>query len=72
MRVLTEDFMKTVHFTMDIDQYSVEHIDEIHLKYHINTFDYPMLYAHKNYWEFTILTEGSMHNILNEKKETLF
>ena len=41
MCVLTEDFMKTVHFTMDIDQYSVEHIDEIHLKYHINTFDYP-------------------------------
>ena len=41
MCVLTKDFMKTVHFTMDIDQYSVEHIDEIHLKYHINTFDYP-------------------------------
>ena len=62
--------MKTLGFTIDIDQYSVDHIDEIHLKYHINTFDFPMLHTHKDYWEFTILTEGSIHNILNEKKET--
>ena len=62
--------MKTLNFTIDIDQYSVDHIDEIHLKYHINTFDFPMLHTHKDYWEFTILTEGSIHNILNEKKET--
>lgn len=62
--------MKTFSFTIDIDQYSVDHIDEIHLKYHINTFDFPMLHTHKDYWEFSILTEGSIHNILNEKKET--
>ena len=42
--------MKTLNFTIDIDQYSVDHIDEIHLKYHINTFDFPMLHTHKDYW----------------------
>lgn len=62
--------MKTLTFTIDIDQYSIEHLDEIHLKYHINTFDFPMLHSHKDYWEFTILTEGSICNFLNGKKET--
>ena len=62
--------MKNLTFIGDIDQYSVDHIDEIHFKYHINTFDFPMLHSHKDYWEFTILTDGKIHNILNEKKET--
>lgn len=61
--------MKNLTFTIDIDQYSIEHLDEIHLKYHINTFDFPMLHSHKDYWEFTILTEGSIYNLLNGKKE---
>ncbi len=62
--------MKNLTFICDIDQYSVDHIDEIHFKYHINTFDFPMSHSHKDYWEFTILTDGKIHNILNGKKET--
>ena len=62
--------MQNFTFIGDIDPYSIDHIDEIHFKYHINTFDYPILHAHEDYWEFTILTEGCIHHILNEKKQT--
>lgn len=62
--------MKNLTFICDIDQYSVEHIEQIHFKYHINTFDFPIFHSHQDYWEFTILTEGKIHNIINGKKET--
>lgn len=62
--------MTNLTFIVDIDKYSVEHLDEIHLKYHINTFDYPMVHSHKDYWEFTLLTDGTLHNLRNGKKET--
>ena len=62
--------METLTFIIDIDKYSIEHLDEIHFKYHINTFDFPMIHSHQDYWEFTILTEGTLHNIRNGKKET--
>ena len=62
--------MKSLTFIVDIDQYSVDNTEKIHFKYHINTFDFPLLHTHEDYWEFTILTEGKIHNLLNGKKET--
>ncbi len=61
--------MEKCTFIEDIDQYSIDHIDEIDLKYHINTFDFPLLHTHADFWEFTILTEGAIQNIRNGKKE---
>ena len=52
-------------------------IDTISFGYHINNFDFPTFHGHKDYWEFTILTDGALENRLNDKsyycsKNTLF
>lgn len=52
-------------------------LDSISFSYHINNFDFPTLHGHKDYWEFTILTDGVLENRLNDKsyycpKNTLF
>ena len=43
-------------------------IDKISFSYHVNTFDYPTMHGHDDYWEFTLLTEGKLNNVLNGKK----
>lgn len=43
-------------------------IDKISFSYHINTFDYPTVHGHYDYWEFTLLTDGKLNNVLNDKK----
>ena len=43
-------------------------IDKINFSYHINTFDYPTTHGHDDYWEFTLLTEGKLNNMLNGQK----
>lgn len=49
----------------------------IYFGFHINTFDYPYLHSHQDYWEFTVVTNGCVENRLNGKsylcpKNTLF
>ncbi len=53
--------------------------DESHIycAFHINTFDYPLFHGHQDYWEFTVVTNGTIENRLNGKsylcpKNTLF
>ena len=43
-------------------------IDKIDFSYHINTFDYTTMHGHDDYWEFTLLTEGKLNNVLNGQK----
>lgn len=43
-------------------------IDKISFSYHINTFDYITTHGHDDYWEFTLLTDGKLNNVLNGKK----
>ncbi len=43
-------------------------IDKISFSYHINTFDFPIMHGHKDYWEFTVLTDGKLINVLNGEK----
>lgn len=43
-------------------------IDRISFSYHVNTFDYTTIHGHDDYWEFTLLTEGKLSNMLNGKK----
>lgn len=43
-------------------------IDLISFSYHVNTFDYTTIHGHDDYWEFTLLTEGKLGNMLNGKK----
>lgn len=39
----------------------------IYCGFHINTFDYPYFHGHQDYWEFTVVTNGSIENRLNGK-----
>lgn len=66
-----------IDFISPIPAENRKDIDAISFGYHINNFDYPMFHGHKDFWEFTILTEGALENRLNDKsyycpKNTLF
>ena len=38
--------------------------EEFHYSYSINTFDYPTMHSHEDYWEFCILTDGTLKNCI--------
>lgn len=44
--------------------------DQMNFSYHINSFDYPTMHSHADYWEFTIVLNGSMNNY--SKGKTLY
>ena len=46
----------------------IDEEDLISFGFHINTFDYPRLHEHLDFWEFTIVTDGTLENRLNGKK----
>ena len=35
--------------------------------HHINTFPFPMLHGHIDYWEFTLVTKGTIKNVCNDE-----
>ena len=43
-------------------------IDKISFSYHINTFDFPTIHGHADYWEFTLLTDGKLVNVSSGTK----
>ena len=43
-------------------------IDKISFSYHINTFDFPTIHGHADYWEFTLLTDGKLVNVSRTMK----
>jgi AraC-like DNA-binding protein len=62
-----------INFTKKNSMYA----NDISFAYHTNNFDWPQLHKHVDYWEFTILTNGSVSNYLNGNieiyhKNTLF
>ena len=48
----------------------VQYAAEIDFLYHINLFDWPIEHGHKDYWEFTIMTNGQIDNCSNGKVRT--
>ena len=40
--------------------------------YTINTFDYPTLHSHVDYWEFCIITEGTIKNRIEGKRAEIY
>ena len=42
--------------------------NKVNYDYHTRTSDYPLPHGHKDYWDFSVLTEGSVYNFLNGKK----
>lgn len=62
--------MKRLEFEIDntTSKRVEKFIDKISFSYHINTFDYPTVHGHYDYWEFTLLTDGKLVNVLNGTK----
>lgn len=50
------------YFYENLSPSQMNHIDEINCSCFSNTTDYPILHSHEDYWEFTILTKGSLKN----------
>lgn len=48
----------------------MQYAAEIDFLYHINLFDWPIEHGHKDYWEFTIMTNGQIDNCSNGKVRT--
>ncbi len=57
-------------FAQSANLNTVSHHEEMNFLYHINLFDWPMQHGHKDYWEFTIVTNGSINNCINGKNKT--
>lgn len=60
--------MLEYNFYANANPSMMEHVSEIDFLYHINTCDWPITHGHKDYWEFTIVTKGSMRNRCNSKE----
>lgn len=57
-------------FSQNITLNLIPMIDEINFFYHINSFDWPIEHSHLDYWEFTIITNGSIVNYINGNSKT--
>ena len=71
--------MEKIYFknVLPLSQRDLPDADNINFAYHVLNHDFPLLHTHGNYWEFTLLTEGSIVNVMNGKpqiytKGTLF
>lgn len=60
--------MKEISFSETLYSPLQPQADKINYDYHIRSSEYPLPHNHDGYWEFSILTEGSLYNILNGKK----
>lgn len=59
MRILTFDRDNNNSYTINFQS-------KIDFTYHINTYDFPLVHTHKDYWEFTLVTDGKIINKSNK------
>ena len=60
--------MKQISFSETLFTPLQPQSNKLNYDYHIKSVEYPLPHKHNGYWEFTILTEGSLYNTLNGKK----
>lgn len=60
--------METLYFNENMNQSAYKYADKLDYDFHVNEFDFPMPHRHADYWEFTLLTNGNITNVLNGKK----
>lgn len=60
--------METLFFNENMNHYAYKYADKLDYDFHVNEFDFPMPHKHADYWEFTLLTNGNITNVLNGKK----
>ena len=63
-----EGHMKQISFSETLYSPLQPQANKINYDYHIRSIDFPLPHNHDGYWEFSILAEGSLYNILNGKK----
>ena len=56
-------------FRQNISLNLIPLLDEINFYHHINLFDWPIEHSHQDYWEFTIVTNGTIINCVNGKEK---
>lgn len=57
--------MTSYLFRQNISLNLIPYIDEINFFHHINLFDWPIEHSHRDYWEFTVVTNGTIVNCVN-------
>lgn len=63
--------MNRFKFNQNLGLNMVPYADIINYSYHINSFEFPVRHSHEDYWEFTIVLEGTFNNYC-ERKKTAF
>lgn len=61
--------MSTFTFDDSLTKNLISQGEKILYLCYINTVDFPILHGHRDYWEFTILTNGRLTHFINGKKE---
>lgn len=61
--------MKEIPFSENVSVNTSSYMDRINFSYHINSFEWPTMHTHKDYWEFTIVLEGTMSNYTQKGKK---
>lgn len=56
-------------FDYNVSLKTINCINSIDFTYHVNSSDYPIMHSHLDYFEFTIVTKGSILNITKDKEE---
>ena len=59
-----------------VKKYFIENVNAVQREYGkvkaqlwINTGDFPVMHSHEDYWEFTVVTNGTLENNVNGKKQ---
>ena len=60
--------MRMLEFDKDNNNVFLIRDDKKHdFSHHINSFPFPIMHGHIDYWEFTIVTKGSIKNVCNNE-----
>ncbi len=60
--------MNRFKFDQNIPIVTIPYADKMNFSYHINSFEFPTRHSHEDYWEFTIVLDGTMNNYTKKEK----
>lgn len=60
--------MNRFKFYQNIPVTMIPYTERMNFLYHINSFDFPIRHSHEDYWEFTIVLDGTMNNYTRNRK----
>ncbi|MBP5177070.1 MAG: hypothetical protein ILP02_00625, partial [Clostridia bacterium] len=63
--------VQKLNFNYNVSLKTVNCLNAIDFTYHINNYDYPYLHTHLDYWEFTVVSSGTIKNVRNGKEELI-